>query len=95
MATNKRALAICDSCGMRYSHRVMKKSSYNTIRCPQCFDGNFDLKNHPQNRAPDVRDDPTIKDPRPDDGGRNLTWQLANITWNNIPEPNTRKWSTV
>ena len=45
MATNKRALAICDSCGMQYPHRVMKKSSYNTIRCPQCFDGNFDLKN--------------------------------------------------
>jgi len=44
MATNKRALAICDSCGMRYPHRVMKKSSYNTLRCPECFDANFDFK---------------------------------------------------
>ena len=44
MATNKRALAICDSCGMRYPHRVMRKPSYGTLRCPECFDGNFDLK---------------------------------------------------
>ena len=61
MATNKRALAICDSCGMRYPHRVMRKSSYNTLRCPECFDANFDLKNHPQNRVADVRDDLLLK----------------------------------
>ena len=65
------------------------------LNCPTCFDGAFDLKNHPQNKAPNVRDITAIENPRPDDGGRNLTWGLANITWNDIPDPNTRKWDTV
>ena len=95
MATNKRALAICDSCGMRYPHRVMRKSSYNTLRCPECFDANFDLKNHPQNKSADVRDDTIVPNARPDIFGRNITWEAANIIWNDVPTPNTRKWDTV
>jgi hypothetical protein len=38
------------------------------------YEQNFDLKNHPQNRAPDVRDNPAIQNPRPDNGGRGITW---------------------
>ena len=95
MATNKRALAICDSCGMRYPHRVMRKTSYGTLRCPQCFDGNFDLKNHPQNRVPDVREDPAIRHARPDNGGRNLEWQLVDITWDDDSTEIGRKWDTI
>ena len=95
MATDKIAKAMCDECGVVYPLRVMRLSSYGTLRCPQCFDGRYDLKNHPQNRVPDTRDDPTIQNARPDDGGRNLEWQLADITWNDIPEPDDRKWGTV
>ena len=43
--------------------------------------GQFDLKNHPQNKVPDVRDNPAILNPRPDVGGRNLTWSQASTTW--------------
>ena len=41
----------------------------------------FDLKNHPQNHVPDVRDNPAILNPRPDTGGRNLTWSQASTAW--------------
>ena len=95
MATNKRALAICDSCGMQYPHRVMKKSSYNTLRCPECFDANFDFKNHPQNRVPDVREDPTIKNARPDTTGRNAVWNETEITWNDDSVISGRRWDTI
>ena len=95
MATNKNAKAMCDTCGFVYAQRVMRLSSYDTLQYPQCFDGRYDLKNHPQNRVPDTRDDPTIQNARPDDGGRNLEWQLADITWNDVPEPDDRKWGTV
>jgi len=95
MATEKRAIGMCDECGFVYPQRVMRLSSYNTLRCPTCFDGRYDLHNHPQNKAPNVSEDPVINNARPDDGGRNIRWEAANITWNDIPEPNTRKWGTV
>ena len=82
MASNKNALAMCDTCGFVYPHRVMKLNSYGMLVCPQDFDGQYDLKNHPQNKVPDVRDDPTIRNPRPDTGGRQVDWQAASNTWN-------------
>ena len=90
-----KARAMCDSCSFVYDMRVMKLNSYDMLVCPECFEGNYDLKNHPQNKAADVRDDTIVPNARPDIGGRNITWESANITWNDIPEPNTRKWGTV
>ena len=90
-----KAKAMCDSCSFVYDMRVMKLNSYEMLICPQCFEGNYDLKNHPQNRSADVRDDTIVPNARPDVFGRNITWEAANITWNDIPEPNTRKWGTV
>ena len=81
MASNKNALAMCDTCGFVYPHRVMKLNSYGMLVCPQDFDGQFDLKNHPQNKVPDVRDDPTIRNPRPDTGGRQIDWEAATNNW--------------
>ena len=57
MATDSKALAICDTCGFRYPHRVMKLNSFGLLVCPEDYEGAFDLKNHPQNKIPDVRDD--------------------------------------
>ena len=81
MASNKNALAMCDTCGFVYPHRLMKLNSYGMLVCPQDFDGQFDLKNHPQNKVPDVRDDPTIRNPRPDTGGRQINWEAATNDW--------------
>ena len=90
-----KAKAMCDSCSFVYDMRVMKLNSYEMLICPQCFEGNYDLKNHPQNKSADVRDDTIVPNARPDVYGRNITWEAANITWNDIPELNTRKWGTV
>ena len=65
MAVGKKSLAVCDICGFVYPHSVMKRNSYGLIVCPTDYDGAYDERNHPQNRAPDVRDDPAIRDPRP------------------------------
>ncbi len=81
MASNKNALAMCDTCGFVYPHRVMKLNSYGMLVCPQDFDGQYDLKNSPLNKVPDVRDDPTIRNPRPDTGGRQINWEAATNNW--------------
>jgi len=81
MASNKNALAMCDTCGFVYPHRVMKLNSYGMLVCPQDFDGRYDLKNSPLNKVPDVRDDPTIRNPRPDTGGRQINWEAATNNW--------------
>ena len=81
MATTKNALAMCDVCGFVYPHRVMQMNSYGMLVCPEDFEGQFDLKNHPQNQRPDVRDNPAILNPRPDTVGRGLTWSEATTAW--------------
>ena len=81
MASNKNALAMCDTCGFVYPHRVMKLNSYGMLVCPQDFDGQYDLKNSPLNKVPDVRDNPVIRNPRPDTGGRQINWEAATNDW--------------
>jgi len=82
MASTKRALAICDTCGFRYPHRVLKMNSYGMLVCPTDYDGAYDLKNHPQNKTPDVRDNPAIRNPRPElNAERNIDWQNASSLW--------------
>lgn len=84
MATNKRAKAMCDICGFVYAHRQMKLNSYGMLVCPTDWDGAYDLKNHPQNKSPNVRDDVVIQNARPDTGGRNLDWNNINTNWEDI-----------
>ena len=93
MATDRRAKAMCDSCGFVYPMRIMKLSSYNTLRCPQCFDGAYDLKNHPQNKPASLREDPSIRNARIDDTGRALTWEQASFTWDDTTQD--RLWQTI
>ena len=66
MANNKNSLAICDTCGFRYPHRVMRMNSYGMLVCPTDWDGAFNLVNNPQNKSPNVKDDENIRNPRPD-----------------------------
>ena len=37
MASNKNALAMCDTCGFVYPHRVMKLNSYENADIPKRF----------------------------------------------------------
>ena len=91
MASNKNALAMCDTCGFVYPHRIMKLNSYGMLVCPQDFDGQYDLKNSPLNKVPDVRDDPTIRNPRPDTGGRQINWEAATNNW----DAEDRWWQSI
>ena len=84
MASNKRALALCDTCGFQYPHRVLKMNSYGMLVCPTDYEGAYDLKNHPQNRTANVRDDESIRNPRPPlNNDRNIIWNDATNTWEN------------
>ena len=91
MASNKNALAMCDTCGFVYPHRVMKLNSYGMLVCPQDFDGQDDLKNSPLNKVPDVRDDLTISNPSPDTGGSQINWEAATNNW----DAEDRWWQTI
>ena len=95
MATNKRAKAVCDISGFVYPRKVMRLNSYGLLVGPLDYDGQYDFKNHPQNRVPDVREDPTIKNARPDNTGRNAVWNETEITWNDDSTDTVRKWNTI
>ena len=49
-----KAKAMCDISGFVYDMRVTKLNSYGMLVGPLDFDGNYDLKNHPQNKSADV-----------------------------------------
>ena len=91
MASSKNALAMCDTCGFVYPHRIMKMNSYGMLVCPQDWEGQYDLKNHPQNKVPDVRDNPAILNPRTDTGGRGVLWNQAATDWENTDN----WWNTI
>ena len=74
MGTNIKTLAMCDTCGFTYPHRVMRMNSYGLLVCPEDFEGQYDLKNSPLNKVPNVKDNPRVRNPRPDNGGRGITW---------------------
>lgn len=66
-ASGKFSVFCCDVCGWEYPYLDREYSSYHTVQCPVCFDGSYDLVNHPQNKPPPVYPDPqAILDPRPD-----------------------------
>lgn len=60
--------------------------------CPTDYDGAYDLKNHPQNKTPDVRDNPAIRNPRPElNAERNLDWESAASIW----EDTDNYWNSI
>jgi len=107
MAVNSKTLAMCDTCGFTYPHRVMRMNSYGLLVCPEDFEGQYDLKNSPLNRVPNVKDNPRVMNPRPDDGGRGITWDqyaewitidpvtLAPITGNTTWQLANRTWDAI
>lgn len=66
-STTKHALGVCDICAFRYKLHTLKFNSYGMRVCDTCWDGAYDLKNHPQNKPPPFRPDPLpVHQPRPD-----------------------------
>lgn len=47
--------SLCDRCGQKYYRRKLRKESTKLVVCPDCYDGRYDLRSHPQNRPPRAR----------------------------------------
>ena len=70
----------------------MKLNSYGLLVCPEDYEGAYDLKNNPQNKAPDVKDDEAIRNARPPaNDERNLLWENATSIWNET----TQEWNKI
>lgn len=92
MATDRKAVGLCDICGFKYPHRILQMNSYGLMVCPTDFEGAFDLKNHPQNKAPNVKDDESIRNPRPPlNNDRNLLWEATTTEW----EDTDQNWNMI
>lgn len=66
-ATGKYSTAICRRCGWAYPYNSLKAETTKLRVCDTCYDGEYDIVNHPQNRAAPVTPDPEgLKDASPD-----------------------------
>lgn len=92
MAGRINVFGICDTCGFRYKLNQLKKNSYGMMVCPTDYEGQYDLKNHPQNRSPRIEERYFIKDARPENNSdRNAEWQTITTQWEN----ETRYWNLI
>lgn len=58
---------VCDRCGFNYRRRDVRKETTNFVVCISCYDGRFDLKSHPQNKSPKMRQElKLVRNARPD-----------------------------
>ena len=70
----------------------MKLNSYGLLVCPEDYEGAYDLKNNPQNKAPDVKDNEAIRNARPpSNDDRNILWENASSIWNET----TQEWNRI
>lgn len=42
--------SMCDRCGMNYYAHKMREESTGVLACEDCYDGAYDIQNHPQNK---------------------------------------------
>ena len=92
MASRKNAIAICDICGLRFRHAILKKNSYGMMVCPNDWEGSYDNQNHWQNKNPKTDDNEFIKNPRPPaNNDRNAVWESVTSKW----EDTTKDWNTI
>lgn len=61
-----RVWSLCDRCGQKYYSHRLKAESTGILACPPCYDGQFDIKRHPQNKPFRARREPRfVPDGRP------------------------------
>ena len=61
-----RAWFISDKSGFRFPYEQRIKESTGFVVGPGESDGNYNLKNHPQNKSPRIRARAILKDARPE-----------------------------
>jgi len=72
-----KAWFISDRSGWRYRYNQRVKESTGFLVGPDESDGNFDLKNNPQNKSPRIRAPKVLKDARPE-----VALTYTTVTWN-------------
>lgn len=60
------ALFVCDRCSWAYPYESRKRETGGAIVCPDCFDGSYDIINHPQNRVMVEPEKAGLEDARPE-----------------------------
>lgn len=65
-AKGKNAKRICARCGLTCKYLEMKKELTGNYVCLECYDGKYQLLNHPLNKPAPFRPDAPLKDARPD-----------------------------
>ena len=61
-----KAYFICDRSGFRFPYEKRIIESTGLVVGPTETDGAYDIKNHPQNKSPVIRDKIVLRDARPD-----------------------------
>ena len=61
-----KAYFICDRSGFRFPYEKRIIESTGLVVGPTETDGPYDIKNHPQNKSPVIRDKIVLRDARPD-----------------------------
>lgn len=62
----KYAKAVCDRCGFTVPYTSLKKELSGIYVCEECYDGKWQLLNHPANKPAPFRPDAPLHHPRPD-----------------------------
>ena len=92
MPSRKNVYGLCDVCGFRYKLNQLKKNSYGLMVCNNDYDAGYDLKNHPQNKAPNTRREMFIQNARPDPRTDiQSNWESLEENWEN----NNNNWNMV
>lgn len=71
-----RAYFISDKSGFRYPYEQRVKESTGFVVGPDESDGNYNLKNHPQNKSPRISSPLILKDARPE-----VKLEYVSSTW--------------
>lgn len=65
-AKGTKSLAVCGRCGFTFKYTTMQKELSGLWVCHDCYDGEYQMLNHPQLRPPAPKPDAPLERPRPD-----------------------------
>tara|TARA_R100000329_G_scaffold87561_1_gene73712 strand:- start:509 stop:787 length:279 start_codon:yes stop_codon:yes gene_type:complete len=82
----------CQICGFEYRRSLLRLNTSGLLVCPEDYEGTYDYKSHPQNKSPVLREEPWIRNARPESNtDRNLDWEKANTNW----EDTDKYWNLI
>jgi NAD-dependent SIR2 family protein deacetylase len=83
-ARGSRAKFVCQRCGQTAKHLDRKVELSGVHVCPECYDGDFQILNHPANFPAPIRPDAPLKNPFPE-APMDVPTSLGYNTWDVTP----------